>query len=87
VFMSNYTVMKTKTYAGFRPITSNIALYTAMIDRAAVLVFQDGELIGSGRIDKITERVTFDDITEDIVEIRGERFIRGACTFVYAKGE
>lgn len=60
----------------FKPLTSPIHFYTAMLDKTPILAFQDGELIGSGRIDEITD---------EIVKIRDERFMRENCTFVYAK--
>jgi len=57
-------------------------LRTAAIERRTVLVYIGGELLGNGQIDAIDEAVTFGDVTEDIVTIRGERYVRGACTFI-----
>lgn len=56
-------------------ISSNVQLYTAAIDRRAILVFQEGELIGSGPIDEITD---------DVIKIRGERYPRANCRFFYS---
>lgn len=61
-------------------LTSNIHFYTAASDRTPVLVFQDVELIGSGVIDEIIN-VKDGEITEDIIVIGGERYVRGSCTF------
>lgn len=63
-------------YKGFRQLTAPLHFYTAVLDEAVVLAFQDNELIGSGRIDEITD---------ETVIIRDEQFIRANCTFVYAK--
>ncbi|GIQ63695.1 hypothetical protein PACILC2_22630 [Paenibacillus cisolokensis] len=64
-----------KKYLGFRPLTSNVHFYTAALDKTPVLIFCGNELIGAGTIDKVTEHT---------VEIKGERYIRANCTFVYA---
>ncbi|MFD0717276.1 hypothetical protein [Paenibacillus sp. GCM10027626] len=48
-------------------------------------MFMGVELIGSGPIDAIDGGVAFDDLTEDIVTICGEWYVRGTCTFVYTK--
>ncbi|MFC4103628.1 hypothetical protein [Paenibacillus xanthanilyticus] len=71
--------------AGFRSLSTLLHLRTAVIEQRPVLVFMAGELIGSGVIDAIDENVTFDDITEDIVYIKGERYIRNVCAFYYAR--
>jgi hypothetical protein len=63
-------------YKGFRQLTAPVHFYTAVLDQTTILAFQDGELIGTGRIDEITE---------ETVKIRDERFMRANCTFVYAK--
>ncbi|WP_028609815.1 hypothetical protein [Paenibacillus harenae] len=72
-----------KRYNGFRTLTSSIHLFTAASERKPILVFQDDELIGSGIIDEIKKNVTHGEITEDIIIIQGERYLRGSCTFVY----
>jgi hypothetical protein len=62
-------------------ISSNVQLYTAAIDRRAILVFLEGELIGNGPIDEITEYV---------IKIHGERDPRANCRFFlfgFARGE
>ncbi|MDQ8734236.1 hypothetical protein [Paenibacillus sp. LHD-38] len=66
----------TKKYKGFRQFTSAIHFHTAVLDKTQILAFQDGELIGSG---------SFDEMTDQIIKIRDERFMRENCTFVYAK--
>ncbi|WP_339167166.1 hypothetical protein MKX75_24005 [Paenibacillus sp. FSL R5-0341] len=59
-----------------RPLTSDIQLYTAQLDRTPIVVFIDEEqLVGSGVIE---------DITEMSVAVKGERYMRGVCTFKYA---
>jgi hypothetical protein len=58
-----------------RPLTSDIQLYTARMDRTPIVVFIDEELVGSGVIE---------DITEMSVAVKGERYMRGVCTFKYA---
>jgi hypothetical protein len=55
-------------------VSSNVHLYTAAIDRRAILVFRDGELIGSGPIDEISD---------DVIQIRGEHYPRANCRFFY----
>mgnify|MGYP001123116522 CR=1 FL=1 len=57
-----------------RPLSSNIELYTAKLDRTAIVIFIGAELVGSGVIE---------DISEFSIEIKGERFIREVCTFKY----
>ncbi|APO44947.1 hypothetical protein BS614_13635 [Paenibacillus xylanexedens] len=63
-----------------RPLTSDIQLYTAQMDRMPIVIFIGAELVGSGVIE---------DITELSVAEKGERYMRGVCTFKYAgvKGE
>lgn len=58
-----------------RPLTSDIQLYTAHLDRTLIVIFIGAELVGSGVIE---------DITEMSVAVRGERYMRGVCTFKYA---
>lgn len=38
-----------------KPLTSDIHLYTAQMDRSPIVVFAAGELVGSGRIAEVTE--------------------------------
>lgn len=63
------------SYAGFRQLTSALHFHTAAIEQTPALAFQGGELIGSGRIEEITD---------ETIKIRGEWYIRDNCTFVYA---
>ena len=63
-------------YKGFRKLTASIHFYTAALDHSTILAFQDGELIGTGCIEEITD---------ETVKIRDEQFMRANCTFVYAK--
>ncbi|MEV5028535.1 hypothetical protein [Paenibacillus sp. LPE1-1-1.1] len=63
-------------YLGFKVLTAPVHFYTAALDQSTVLAFQDNELIGTGRIEEITE---------ETVKIREERFMIANCTFVYAK--
>ncbi|MFD1267580.1 hypothetical protein ACFQ3Y_09115 [Paenibacillus motobuensis] len=58
-----------------KPLTSDIHFYTAQMDRTPIVVFVADELVGSGKIE---------DITENSVKISGERFLRESCTFKYA---
>lgn len=58
-----------------KPLTSNIHLYTAQMDRVPVYVFAEGKLVGSG---------TIAEITENSVRIGDERYLRAVCTFKYA---
>ncbi|MCM3205628.1 hypothetical protein [Paenibacillus illinoisensis] len=58
-----------------RPLTSDIQLYTAQMDRTPIVIFIGAELVGSGVIE---------DITEMSVAVKGERYMRGVCTFKYA---
>lgn len=64
------------TRYGFRTLTSPIHFHTARLEGVTVLVFQDDELIGSGRIEEITEST---------VTIGGEYFLRENCTFTYSE--
>jgi len=61
---------------GFMPLTSAIHLHTAALEERSILVFAGGELVGSGKIEAITE---------NSVQIRGERYLRAGNTFAYAK--
>ncbi|WP_339811154.1 hypothetical protein MKY63_00765 [Paenibacillus sp. FSL R7-0189] len=58
-----------------KPLTSNVQLYTAQLERIPIVVFIDNELMGSGIIE---------DITNDSVKVRGEYYVRDVCTFKYA---
>lgn len=58
-----------------RPLTSDIQLYTAQMDRTPIVVFIAGELVGCGKIAEITE---------NSVRIGDERYLRAVCTFKYA---
>lgn len=62
-------------YKGFRQLTAPLHFHTAALDGTVILAFQDNELIGSGRIDEITD---------ETVKIRDEFYMRANCTFVYA---
>lgn len=61
---------------GFRELTSALHLYTAAAEQTPILVFQDGELIGSGPISEITDIA---------VVIREEYYVRSSCTFTYTE--
>ncbi|WP_342439324.1 hypothetical protein NSS79_10635 [Paenibacillus sp. FSL L8-0436] len=52
-----------------KPLTSNVQLYTAQIERVPIVVFVSGVI---------------EDITEVSVKIRGLHYMRAACTFKYA---
>ncbi len=67
-------------YKGFRQLTAPLHFYTAALDQVTVLAFQNGELIGSGKITRYDL-----DSEGDSVEINDEHFLRENCTFVYAK--
>lgn len=58
-----------------KPLTSPIHFHTAMLDEIPVTVFMGQEMIGSGKIIEITEYV---------VKIGDEFYVREACTFKYA---
>lgn len=58
-----------------KPLTSPIHFHTAMIEQIPVAVFMGQEMIGSGKIVQITDYV---------VKIGHEFFVREACTFKYA---
>ncbi|WP_433943628.1 hypothetical protein [Paenibacillus sp. SN-8-1] len=58
-----------------KSLTSNVHFYTAQLERAPIVIFIEDELMGSGVIE---------DITETSVKIRGEYYMRDACTFKYA---
>lgn len=64
--MSNSAVMK-NIY-----LTAELHFHTAALDHIPVSVFQDGEFIGCGAIDAITE---------DAVTIGGFHYVRSACVF------
>ncbi|MEK3707417.1 hypothetical protein MKY87_25535 [Paenibacillus sp. FSL R7-0198] len=52
-----------------RPLTSDIQLYTARMNRTSIVMFIVPELVGSGVIE---------------VAVKGEMYMRGVCTFKYA---
>lgn len=54
---------------------SAIHLYTAAIERRPIAVYIDNECMGVGVIEEITE---------SFVNIGGEYFRRGVCSFFYA---
>ena len=56
------------------PLTSPIHLHTAMLEGTPIAVFQGQEMIGSGKIVQITDYV---------VKIGDEFFVRDACLFKY----
>lgn len=58
-----------------KPLTSNVQLYTAQLERVPIVVFVDNELMCSGVIE---------DITSASVRVRGEYYMRDTCTFKYA---
>ncbi|MEK5178507.1 MULTISPECIES: hypothetical protein [Paenibacillus] len=58
-----------------KTLTSNVHFYTAQLERAPIVIFVDNELTGSGVIEEITDLS---------VKVRGEYYMRAACTFKYA---
>lgn len=58
----------------FSPLTSDIQLYTAQMERTPIVIFMGVVLIGSGLIENITETS---------VEIMGKKYLREDCTFKY----
>ena len=64
------------TRYGFRELVSPIQFHTAKLEGSTILVFQADELIGSGRIDEITETT---------VIIGNDHFIRENCIFTYSE--
>lgn len=58
-----------------KPLTADIHFYTAMLDRTPIVVFIADELIGSGKIEEITE---------NSVKVGETRYLRESCTFKYA---
>lgn len=58
-----------------KPLTAEIHFYTAMLDRTPIAVFIADELIGSGRIEEVTE---------NSVKVGKVRYLRKNCTFKYA---
>ncbi|MMZ70951.1 hypothetical protein D1872_341500 [compost metagenome] len=59
-----------------RPLRSDIHFYTAQMERSLIVVFAAGELVGSGRIE---------DITNESIKIRGDYYLRKTCIFKTAK--
>lgn len=58
-----------------KTLTSNVHFYTAQMERLPIVVFIGNELAGSGVIE---------DVTDTSVKVRGEYYMRTACTFKYA---
>ncbi|MEC0167872.1 hypothetical protein [Paenibacillus graminis] len=58
-----------------KTLTSNVHFYTAQMERLPIVVFIGNELAGSGVIE---------DVTDTSVKVRGEYYMRAACTFKYA---
>lgn len=58
-----------------KPLTSNVQLYTAQLERSPIVIFIADELVGSGIIE---------DITDASVKVPDEYFMRAACMFKYA---
>ena len=46
------------------------------MDQTPILVFMGAELLGSG---------TIEEITDEVVKIRGEYYMRETCTFTHSK--
>lgn len=65
--------MKSRRF--MQPLTSPIHFHTAMIEQTPVAVFLGQEMIGSGKIVQITDY---------IVKIGNEFYVRDVCTFKYA---
>ena len=61
---------------GFQALTSLIHFHTAKLYGTTILVFQDGELIGNGRIREITETT---------ITIGEYSYIIEKCSFTYLK--
>lgn len=59
-----------------KSLTADIHLYTAMLDQTPIVVFIADELIGSGKIEEITE---------NSVKVGEARYLRKNCTFKYAE--
>ncbi|MFB4325991.1 hypothetical protein RB298_27075 [Priestia sp. BR_2] len=57
-----------------KSITSPIQLFTAKLDGTPIAVFIGLEMVGCGKIDEITDF---------IVKIGDEFYVRDACTFKY----
>lgn len=58
-----------------KPLTADIHLYTAQMERTPVVVFVAGELVGCGKIAEITE---------NSVKIGDDRYLRAVCEIKYA---
>lgn len=58
-----------------KQLTADIHFHTAMLDQAPVAIFIADELIGCGRIYKITD---------DSVKVGDFHYLRASCTFKYA---
>lgn len=58
-----------------KPLTSNVHLYTAQMEREPIVIFIADELVGSGVIEEIADTS---------VKVRGEYYLRANCTFKYA---
>ncbi|MEK5165999.1 hypothetical protein NYE69_27135 [Paenibacillus sp. FSL R5-0527] len=64
-----------RTRRFMRTLSSDIHFYTAQLERTPVVVFVAGELVGSGRIEEITQ---------ESVKIGNDRYLRAVCEFKYA---
>ncbi len=58
------------------PLTSDIQLYTAQMDRTPIVIFIGLALVGNGLIENITETS---------VEVKGKPYMRDVCTFRYVE--
>jgi len=72
--------MTKKKYAGFRQLTAPIHFHTAKLDGTTILAFQDGELIGSGRIAEVTDETVIIGNKDGT----SEHFMIENCKFTYA---
>ncbi|GAE08144.1 hypothetical protein [Paenibacillus sp. JCM 10914] len=57
-----------------KPLTTDIHLHTAMLNRTPIVVFIADKLIGSGKIEGITV---------NSVKVAETRYLRDTCTFKY----
>ena len=58
-----------------KTLTSPIHFHTAMLDETSICVYNGQELVGCGKIEKITELS---------IKIANEYHVISACTFKYA---
>ncbi len=73
--------MTKSTKATIKPLPTLLHLRTAAAEGRSILVFQDGELTGSGRIDAIKE--TEEGTLVTLIEEKGMRYVFGSCSFGY----